>query len=305
MNRLDFVVEKQLKRLADRRPELCLRAAAALGALSRSPRWTPTREEVSEAFQVSDARSIARIRRRVGGRELRNTLFRALVNRRSVEGVADRVIVAGGGGERLLALCAESTPPVIVFAHMGVPFAVEAGLAQLGLRALVAAMNPPRRTCEGVRFQKVGAWSEGARFLLLALRELRKGGLPVLSMDAADRDARGGMLFGRSVPISRGPAVLAWMSGAPLVPMTARWLGSSGRIEVRVHDPFPKPAAGTTREVFEDAVMAESARWLEAHLRLHPWELRLDRLRVHAARVPLEESRTGSRFLLQPPDAPC
>jgi hypothetical protein len=78
------------------------------------------------------------------------------------------------------------------------------------------------------------------------------------------------------------------MAGAPLVPMSARWLGSSGRIEVRVHDAFSMPAAGTTREAFEQAVMDESAHWLEAHLRRHPWELRLDRLRVHAARDPIE-----------------
>ena len=215
-----------------------------------------------------------------------NTLFRALVSRRSVEGVADRVVVRGG--ERLLALCSEGTPPVIVFAHMGVPRAIEAGLSQLGLRALVAAMRPPRRACEGVRFQKVDAWTEGTRFLVLALRELREGGLPVLSLDASDCGSGAGTLFGRRVPIALGPAVLAWMTGAPLVPISARWLGSSGYIEVRVHDPLPKPPAGTTREAFEDAVMYESARRLEAQLRQHPWELRLDWLRAHAARPPLE-----------------
>jgi len=286
LSRLDFRMEKRLKRLAVRRPGLSLRVAAALGALARSPRWTPTREEVGGAFRLSDEKSIARIRRGVGGRELRNTLFRALVNRRSVEGVADRVVVVGG--ERLRALCAGGTPPIIVFAHMGVPFAIEAGLAQLGLRALVAAMNPPRRACERIRFQKVGAWAEGARFLLLAMRELREGGLPMLSIDAVDRAAGGGVLFGRHVPISRGPAVLAWTAGAPLVPMSARWLGSSGHIEVRVHDALSKPAAGGTREAFEAAVMDESARWLETYLSRHPWELRLDRLRVHATRAPIE-----------------
>jgi hypothetical protein len=286
LDRLYFLVEKRLKRLAVRWPELSLRVAAALGALARNPRWTPTAEEVGGAFRVSDAKSIARIRRGVGGRELRNTLFRALVNRKSVAGVSDRVVLVGG--ERLLALCAEGTPPIIVFAHMGVPFAIEAGLGQLGLRALVAAMNPPRRACERIRFQKVGGWAEGARFLLLAQRELRDGGLPMLSIDAVDRGSRAGRLFGRRVPISRGPAVLAWTVGAPVVPMSARWLGSSGHIEVRVHDAFSLPAAGTTREAFEAAVMDESARWLEAYLSRHPWELRLDRLRVHAARASIE-----------------
>jgi hypothetical protein len=301
VNRLDFRVEKQLKRLVNRQPELCLRTAASLGALSRAPRWTPTREEVGGAFRVGDARSIARIRRRVGGRELRNTLFRTLVNRRSVAGVADRVVVRGG--EQLLRLCANGTPPVIVFGHMGVPLAIEAGLAQLGLRALVAAMHPPRRTNGGVRFQKVGEWTEGARFLLLALRELRAGGLPVLSLDAVDRGSGWGTLFGKRVPISRGPAVLAWMAGALLVPMSARWLGSSGRVEVWVHDAFPKPAEGASREAFEAALMSEGSRWLEAHLSRHPWELRLDRLRVYAARAPLETD--GGAVAAGPQDFPC
>jgi hypothetical protein len=70
---------------------------------------------------------------------------------------------------------------------------------------------------------------------------------------------------------------MARLTGAPLLPLVARWRG--GEVEVEAGDPLAAPAAPEP-EAWERALAAAAARWLERYLLGSPAETGLSLLRV-------------------------
>ena len=262
---------KRLKRLTVRHPVLGLRLAAVLGGLlAERSWWAPTRSDVAVLFADSHPGRVARIQRRIAALELRNHAFGALLNKRGPEAALPLIRVAGA--ETILGLREQGVPVVVIFAHVGAVRSVSAALAKLGLPVSVAAARRPRRGGGDVRFHEVGGAASGARFLREALRDLEAGRVVALAVDLPTPDqARHQVPFlGRSVPAAAGPAILARMAGARVVPMTSRWLGASERIEVTVHPPLPVPAEAD----FEAALTGSAMRFFEGYVRANPGEVR-------------------------------
>jgi lauroyl/myristoyl acyltransferase len=67
-------------------------------------------------------------------------------------------------------------------------------------------------------------------------------------------------LLGRPFLLSRGPFALARLSGAPIVPLVARWQGGRARIFVGA-----RTAAGPDEREMAVAVSREFERYLRAH----------------------------------------
>jgi lauroyl/myristoyl acyltransferase len=70
-------------------------------------------------------------------------------------------------------------------------------------------------------------------------------------------------LMGRKVGLARGAFALARASGAPIVPLTARWRGAA--VEIVAGEPLPPGDEQETAAAF--------ARWIEARVREAPGEI--------------------------------
>jgi hypothetical protein len=266
---------RRLKRLTARRPALGLRLAGELGArLDPGSYWAPSASEVSQAFGLGGTREIARLRSQIASRELRNHVLGAVSSRWGMGPVLDCLQVAGG--ERLLELRREKAPVVIVFWHLGIFRAVPAALAKLGLCALVASKLPPLRASGRVRFQRALGASEGAAFLKTALAQLGDAGVVALSLDCSEPEAFGRLDFlGHPVWVARGPTLLARLGRARLVPVTSRWVGNSGQMQVVIHEPVVEPERGAAPDRFALDLLAGAVRTFESHARAHPEDLRV------------------------------
>ena len=106
-------------------------------------------------------------------------------------------------------------------------------------------------------------------------RCVKSGGFVLMALD--------GIVGGPSIPVEflgattyfrRGIATLHQITGAPVIPMMGRW-GPDGGMDCIVNEPFAMPdSQGMTGEERARALMTVAARWLEAHVRSHPGELR-------------------------------
>lgn len=155
-------------------------------------------------------------------------------------------------------------PPLIIGTfHLG-------PLTSLGA-ALEASIGP---VFASVERRRVGASAAGrerrrTRTYYESARFLRAGGSVVLPLDPFVASSLRVPFFGGTAPIARGAFALSRMTGAPIVPMVARWRGT--RVELVAGEHFVA-AGGPDRE---HALAAETARWLEDYLRANPQEISL------------------------------
>jgi lauroyl/myristoyl acyltransferase len=274
-----------------RRPALGLRLAGMTGAALApwlGPRWSPAREELAGVLPLEQARRTHRIRREIAAQELRNRALMALANRRGPEVLAERVDVVGA--DALLRLRGAGAPVVLVMCRIGAFRAIPAALARLGLPTLMAVTSLPRRpqADDIVRSALALPGVDGTAFLKRALAELRRGGLVALVVDGErGADPVHAPCLGRRGRLQRGAATLARLTGAQLLPVTSRWIGTSSRAEVAFHAPLPSPSAPPATAGFESELLESMAGFFDAHVRAHPGTLRLVKLRELVAAEPL------------------
>jgi lauroyl/myristoyl acyltransferase len=100
-----------------------------------------------------------------------------------------------------------------------------------------------------------------------------------MSLDAAFGSTEPTSFLGGSIPIPRGAAALARLSGAAVLPATSRWSERGYGIEMEVHPPLPEPdLPREDRDAWERAMTEGAVRWFEDFLRLHPDTVRLKEL---------------------------
>jgi len=99
-----------------------------------------------------------------------------------------------------------------------------------------------------------------ARVFTQAIQFLQTGQYVFLPLDP-EESARISVPFrGRTMQLARGPFALSRITGAPIIPMIARWNGM--RIEYVIGDVIPSGDETTTA--------AAAASWLEHHLEQYP-----------------------------------
>lgn len=155
-------------------------------------------------------------------------------------------------------------PPLIVGTfHLG-------PLTALGA-ALETSIGPVFASVERRRVGASAATRERRRTRTFyeSARFLRAGGSVVMPLDPFVASSFRVPFFGGTAPIARGAFALSRITGAPIVPMVARWRGT--RVELVAGTPLAA-ADGPERE---QALAAETARWLEDYLRASPEEISL------------------------------
>lgn len=227
------------------------RVAHRLGLQGPDPRT------VAELFVALPRDRIREIAWQSAVLRLRNRASLALVHRWGIEPLARLVTDQSA---LLPPALAELDGVVLVVYHVGAHFGVAAALRRWGLSAFVLPGMP------------LDDWQLRARALKQAI-EVVRAGHPVM----AAIDGPGGVstepvdCLGRRIVLRRGPIMLACVTGAPLLPIVARW-STDGTIAICVGEPLT-PLRGGDRAASERALAQAASGWFDRHLRMYPEDI--------------------------------
>jgi lauroyl/myristoyl acyltransferase len=193
---------------------------------------------------------------------------------------------------KLQALHTNRQPAILAFAHLGPRFAGGPALHRIGVPAaiFIRALGPDASQdsrafasrLPGMEYLEVGASVEdGAFHMKRALQRLRGGGIVAMAfdLDVSGKARLAGQYLRRRISVARGPALLARLSGAPIIPIVPAFLPSGLGIELRIGDLIPRPLAGPTDvAALEQALIQGVLHWFEAYVRAAPEQMRIRQL---------------------------
>ena len=233
----------------------------------------PTAEELQALFPENDQATLRRLAPRVTELEFRNRVLLESVRRRGLEALAP--LVVPDDSWRTL-----SPPAILISFHMGTLCALPAALRALPASALVIREGPFYEPPPGhsVAFTRGGV-EQRAAVLSDAVRRLRALGFVILAIDRPEGAPTDPVAcLGRLVRFRRGAFALARITGAPVVPVTARF-EKGRRVRVLAHAALVRPAAPAADAfAFEGELARAAATWLEGYLRASPDQLWLGSL---------------------------
>jgi SAM-dependent methyltransferase/lauroyl/myristoyl acyltransferase len=291
--------ERLAQWLTVRQPALGLRLAAALGDLAvrfSDTARTPPPDDVREIFGFDlDAAAVWRIRRDIARLYFRNRALRGLVHELGLNAILPLIHTVRA--EPLLRLRAERVPIVVVGWHQGPARAASVAFQKIGVPALFAVVAPPREAERDglVRWAELIGEMDSARFLKRADRAIRDGAVVGLNLDSpVGREPA--VFLERRIRVARGPAALARILGARLVPVTRRFPGAGPAIEVTFHEPIADADLDrNSGAAFERALLARAARWFEADSLTDPGSQRPEWLARLIDAPPLSEEEAGPK----------
>lgn len=249
---------------------------------------TPSPDEVGAFWKDLPRSRCLEVARLIRTIEFRNRELRDFVMHCGVARLAPLVRCRGAG--RLLDLHARKLPAILAGWHFRTHFfVVLSALHQLGIPALLVGFRfSPNRLPPGIEIMSPPKADCMRRALVVkrALEYLRAGGFVCTGIDHPLGNGIVQVPFmGLRLNLRRGVAALARLSGAPVIPISQRWDALGRAITVTVHDPLPRPACPEGAGIaFEEAVLAEAARWAERYARAFPEELCLDLLALSLER---------------------
>jgi lauroyl/myristoyl acyltransferase len=302
-------------------PATAFQLLGFVGRMTDRRSWTThcvSAEEIGALFQDMPRESRARVVAEIRSLHLRRMALQSVVERVGFEPLVP--LVRLHGFDQLTALHAKSRPAILLGWHLGAEFAVVSGLYRAGVPTLFIAnsqgykLRPGFEVCDTAADEPEIIDHSAARSatrprvlsdahevirrahaLRRGIAHLRSGGVVLIAADGRPGDSEVEVTcLGRRVSFRRGPALLARLSGAPIFPVTGRWVGFGRRIDVVLHDPLPRPLEPEDRIAqYESALMTEAARWYEKQVGSHPEQLHADRLRDWL-KAPKVQSLPGS-----------
>jgi lauroyl/myristoyl acyltransferase len=258
-------------------------------------------EVVGSLFDNRPRPEVIEIARQIAITELKNVLcLECTCWPAGLERVRD--LVNCQNSERLLDLNRQRRPAILTFWHFGPRFAVGPALDRAGVAALLLAKIPPAiRVDETTKpnpehrveyLHLSDSPASGAVALKRAVERLQRGGLVVIAMDGLQGQKKIEVPFlNRRVSVGRGPAVLARLTGAPLIPVVCTWAPANWRIDFQTFDPLP--LAPTATDAFDEVVMKTAVGWFDSYVRSNPGQLRLHRLHSLVTAPLLTANETG------------
>lgn len=248
-----------LSELAVSSPRAAYSLAAALGALrNRVTRRWPRADEVQSLFPHLDAREAASVAARIGSLHERNRVLVRSIQRHGLDPVRPFVIASEP-------FASMTGPRILATFHVGAMNALGPALERLASPVLAfrqGRLFTPRGSLEIQSTE--GDEQRRAAVLHRALLHLREGGIVVVALDVVPDLGTETRCLGHMLRLAPGAFALARWSGAPIVPIAARWTASGVRIDAG-------ESVGTPDE---------AAAWLERYLLESPSELTLGLLRM-------------------------
>ena len=248
---------RALRWVARRRPRAAYRAARRLAPLSEPIGSGVKEEQIAALFPDLGPAGLRSARKRAWSNFLMGEALGAATTVPGGRPVYPRIVSSPELGEL-------QPPVILVFAHVGPYRAVGAALRELrgdvlGLDRGGLGPTPAITVADAGNDE----WGR-ARVFQRAVATLGSGGSVVLAIDGDESSTLDVPWLGGTIALARGPFALARMTAAPIVPIAARWRGSSA--EVTLGDPIPPNAN-------EGVTAAATGAWLERYLRRFPGEI--------------------------------
>jgi hypothetical protein len=250
---------KLLAKLAASSPRAAYSLAAALGALrNRVTRRWPRVEEVRSLFPHLDRRAAANVAARIGALHERNRVLVRSIRLHGLDPLRSFVSATEPLGSM-------TGPRILATFHVGAMNALGPALERFASPVLAfrqGRLFTPRPPLEIESTE--GDEQHRAAMLHRALSHLREGGIVLVALDVVPGLGTETRCLGHTLRLAPGAFVLARWSGAPIVPIAARWTADGIRIDAGEPVSTPK----------------EAAAWLERYLLESPSELTLGLLRM-------------------------
>ncbi len=230
---------------------------AAAAAVSLIPRGSH-REELRALFpglSASERRAAIRTIRR---NQIRRLLLQGWAERAGVSAL--RPLVRGNG-----AIAGLRPPLILATFHVG-PLLALTAIAErlagdvLALRSRVIGSGRAAHVSIGAALESE---EQRAAAFLDALARLRRGSFVFMAIDPLQESGLVVPFLGRTLRLARGAFALSRITGAPIVPLAARWIGDE--VEIETGDAL---SGGD-----EQSLAADAAQWLEHYLMKEPGEL--------------------------------
>jgi hypothetical protein len=245
--------------LLARHPAMGIRGLGVVGRVAHGLGLQgPRRGTVAELFVDLPRHRIGEVAWRSAALRLRNRASLALVRRCGIEPLAQ--LVADRSALLPPALADRGGGLVLVVYHVGAHFGVAAALHRWGRSAFVLPGRP------------LTDWQLRARALKQAVETVRAGNLVMAAIDGPGGVSTDPVTcLGRRIVLRRGPLMLACVTGAPVLPIVARWT-RKGTIAAWVGEPLTAPS-GRDRATCERALAEAAAAWLDRHLTMYPEDI--------------------------------
>lgn len=269
---MNAALRRATRWFARRWPRLAYRVARALAWVSQPLGRGLPEERIATLFPELPPSTLRATRRRTWSNLLLGRALHAAATRPGRRPIHPDV-VADPAALQL------APPLILVFAHVGPYQALGWLLERLEGDVLALVERGGFVPRPGMTIVTAGEdeWA-GAHALGRAVAALRSQRFVFLAMDGREAATIDAPALGGAVALARGPFALARITATPIVPLAARWRGSS--IEIVAGEAI-QPSLD------EHAMAAEAAAWLERHLRSFPGELSphlLDALRLPGRR---------------------
>jgi hypothetical protein len=252
-------IGKLLSNLAVSSPRAAYSMAGKLGALrNRVTRRWPRVDEVQSLFPLLDAHDAANVAARIGALYERNRVLVRSIQRHGIDPVRSFV----SASEPLASM---KGPRILATFHVGAVNALGPALERFASPVLAfrqGRLFTPRGSLEIQSTE--GDEQRRAATLHRALLHLREGGIVVVALDVVPDLGTETQCLGHTLRLAPGAFALARWSGAPIIPITARWTADGVRIDAGEAVSTPD----------------EAATWLERYLLESPSELTLGLLRM-------------------------
>src|SRR5690606_12671472 len=250
--------------------------ASAAGRLSAQLRGRPRPADVAAVLAGHPALASldpVRIACEAKASTYRARALLALARRRGLDAVVPLLEREGIGP--LQSLATPGVSAVVVTWHFGAGCGLSAAFHRYGIRGWALTRNalPAEHASVSLRVGRDG--DDRARALWRAINLLKdEGGVIVVAADGmAGERTRPVPLLGRQARLSRGPFVLARLTGAPLVPVVATWTAAR-TLKIVVGRPLVVDAPRTDVDAFETAAARAAAAWMEDRIVAMPSDLR-------------------------------
>jgi hypothetical protein len=258
-------------RLTSAHPALGIAVSESLGWLAnRLALYGIRPEQLHEFFPDLDAVRRAQLARRITAREMRNRALDRLAERDGFQRVLP--LAREEGLREILGRSARRQPAVLGTFHLGPLIAISATLKRLEVPALLIRAGPGIPVPPPLEVAELEDEDAGPAVLKRALARLDAGGIVVVALDGGVGSRTGGVAcLGRLLRLGRGALTLVRMSGAPLIPVIARWQEKPRLPFVQAFEPLPTPAWQVEGAAAAEERLAEVvAAWLEQYLRANP-----------------------------------
>lgn len=244
--------------LAGRAPRVAYGVTSVVAALSQPFRRTVARDDLASLFPHLSEKDL--------DAALRHNWRSQLLSRTLKEGVYRRGAAAVTGIVTQPPFDDLRPPAILATVHLGPLHAIASVVEALAIGTLSFRLETDAAGANNAIIAETNddEMTRAAAFYN-AVRALRAGQFALVTLEPDQGAHIEVALFGRTMRFARGPFALARVTGAPLIPLVARWTGR--RVEI---------IRGETIAAFPDESVsaAAAAAWLEQYLGEHPEEMK-------------------------------